>query len=432
MRTHDENELRQPARRIGRRHLLAVAAGLLLANGLPHAQVAGASDSDAGRAVAWSGTWGAAQVFALAPPTFPVLQNLTIRQTARVSLGGDVFRVRLSNETGTAEIAIGAARIALAGTGGAIQARSDRALTFGGKSSIVLRAGAPVVSDPVRLRVDDLDTLSVSIYLPGTVSPVSGHLTATSTTYISAAGSGNATAAVAFPTSTTTTSSFLLSRIDVAANADAVIVAFGDSITDGFASTVDANRRWPDVLAERLDRAHQRAGVVNAGISGNRVLHDQPNALFGPGALARFDRDVLAVPGVTHATLLEGINDIGQPGTLGGIQQVTADEIIDGYKQLIARAHEHGIKIIGGTLTPFAVTTIPDYFTPEGEVKRQAVNHFVRTSGLFDGVIDFDAAIRDPADPSRVAARFDSGDHLHPSDAGYRAMGEAVDLRLFR
>jgi lysophospholipase L1-like esterase len=183
-------------------------------------------------------------------------------------------------------------------------------------------------------------------------------------------------------------------------------------------------------LAERESRGNLRFGVVNAGLSGNRVLHDQPNAIFGPDALARFDRDVLAVPGVTHVTLMEGINDIGQANQLG-IQQVTADEIIDGYKQIVARAHERGLKIFGATLTPFAVTTIANYFSEAGEAKRQAVNRFIRTSGLFDGVIDFDRAIRDPADPIRMLPAFDSGDHLHPNDAGYRAMAQAVDLRLF-
>jgi len=376
----------------------------------------------------WSASWAAPPVFPLPPPGGA---NLTIRQTARLSLGGELVRVRLSNETGTAEVSVGAAHVAIAGPGGAIQIGSDRALTFGGKPSVVLRAGAPVLSDPVRLHVRDLEILAVSLYLPTATAPIPAHLTAISTTFVSAAGAGDTTAAVSFPTATTTTTSFLLSRIDVVApDARGVIVALGDSITDGFLSTVDANRRWPDVLAERERRGNLRFGVVNAGLSGNRVLHDQPNAVFGPDALARFDRDVLAVPGVTHVTLMEGINDIGQSGQLG-IQEVTADEIIDGYKQLVARAHERGLKIFGATLTPFAVTTIANYFTEAGEAKRQAVNHFIRTSGLFDGVIDFDVAIRDPAAPTRLLPAFDSGDHLHPSDAGYRAMAESIDLRLF-
>jgi len=420
---YDNTAVRAP----GARWLIAFAGLAALSIVGPETPTARADAPQ--RVEAWSASWGAPPVFPLAPPGGA---NLTIRQTARLSVGGELVRVRLSNETGTAEVSVGAAHVAIAGPAGAILIGSDRPLTFSGKSSIVLRAGAPALSDPVRLRVRDLETLAVSIYLPAAAAPIPGHLTAISTTFVSAAGSGNATAAVSFPTATTTTTSFLLSRIDVVApDATGVIVALGDSITDGFLSTVDANRRWPDVLAERERRGNNlRFGVVNAGLSGNRVLHDQPNAVFGPDALARFDRDVLAVPGVTHITLMEGINDIGQSNQLG-IQEVTADEIIDGYKQLVARAHERGLKIFGATLTPFAITTIANYFTEAGEVKRQAVNRFIRTSGLFDGVIDFDVAIRNPADPTRMLPAFDSGDHLHPNDAGYRAMAEAVDLRLF-
>lgn len=212
---------------------------------------------------------------------------------------------------------------------------------------------------------------------------------------------------------------------------NAAIVAVGDSITDGFASTVDANRRWPNLLAERLQarRGPNHLAVLDHGISGNRTLHD----FIGPNALARFDRDVLSAPGVKFIVLMEGINNIGIPGAFGLAQeQVSADEIIAGHRQLIARAHEKRLKIYGGTLTPFEGTIFPGYFTPEGEGKRQAINAWIRTGREFDGVIDFDKAMRDPDHPTRLLPDYDSGDHLHPNDAGYAAMAGAVDLSIFR
>jgi len=216
----------------------------------------------------------------------------------------------------------------------------------------------------------------------------------------------------------------------------AAVVAFGDSITDGAASTVDANRRWPDTLAGRLLARHGAAptGVLNAGIGGNRILHDPVSAVqFGVNALARFDRDVLAQPGVKYVILLEGINDLGHAGTSAPVSEtVSAEDIIAGMRQIIERAHEKGIKVFGGTITPFEGTVFEGYFTPEKEVKRKAVNEWIRTGGAFDGVVDFDKALRDPAHPDRMRAAYDSGDHLHPGDAGYKAMGESVDLKLFR
>jgi lysophospholipase L1-like esterase len=214
------------------------------------------------------------------------------------------------------------------------------------------------------------------------------------------------------------------------------LVAFGDSITDGARSTMDANHRWPDVLASRLlaRRGGRPIGVVDAGIGGNRILHDASgNIRFGVNALARFDRDVLAQPGVRYVIVLEGINDLGHAGTSAPVAEtVSADDIIAGLKQLIARAHEKGIKIYGGTLTPFEGTVFPGYYTPEKEAKRQAINSWIRTGKAFDGVVDFDKAVRDPNHPGRMLPAYDGGDHLHPGDAGYKAMGEAVDVAIFK
>ena len=214
------------------------------------------------------------------------------------------------------------------------------------------------------------------------------------------------------------------------------VVAFGDSITDGARSTVDANRRWPNILANRLAERHggKKIGVLDAGIGGNRILHDATaNVRFGVNALARFDRDVLAQPGIKYVIVLEGINDLGHAGTSAPASEtVSADDLIAGLKQMIERAHERGIKIFGATLTPFEGTAFPGYFTPEKEVKRKAVNEWIRTSKAFDGVVDFEKAVRDPDHPDRMKAAYDGGDHLHPGDAGYKAMGDAIDLSLFK
>lgn len=235
------------------------------------------------------------------------------------------------------------------------------------------------------------------------------------------------------PTATTRASWFFLSGLSVEAMSkrSAAIVAFGDSLSDGFASTLDANRRYPNVLAERL-QAHPRTrhiAVLNHGIGGNRTLFD----FIGSSAQARLDRDVLNAPGAQWVILLAGINNIGLPGAFGlAGQVVTADDIIAGHRQIIERVRERGLKIYGATLLPFEGAAQAGYFTPEGEAKRQAVNHWIRTSGAFDAVIDFDRVIRDPAQPSRILSAYDSGDHLHPNDAGYRAMAASIDLRLFR
>jgi lysophospholipase L1-like esterase len=378
----------------------------------------------------WAGTWGAAPVF----PVGPVINGQTVRQFVRVSVGGSRVRVRLSNETGTDPLVIGAAHLAVGAAQGAIDPATDHALTFGGRPSVTIPPGAPAVSDPVDLDVRALATLAVSVYVPRWTGPTVVHPDAVQTAYVSKLGV-DATGETTIPEATTAVTRFFLTGVEVSSPGQRprAIVTLGDSITDGNRSTLDANRRWPDRLAERLAEQGRAIGVVNEGLSGNRVLHDLPEATFGPSALARFDRDVLGTPGAAYLVVMESINDIGHPTQAGLPEQaVSAEDIITGLRQIATRAHAHGIKVFGATLTPYEGTIFPRYFTPEGEAKRQAVNEWIRTSGVYDGVIDFDAAIRDPGHPARVLSAYDSGDHLHPNDAGYKAMADSIDLDLFR
>lgn len=386
----------------------------------------------------WVGTWGASPQTSFEedilplPPSPEQFDDQTIRMVARISKGGDQVRVRFENLFGTAPLGIGAAHIALHTGDGSIDPSTDRTLTFGGSLSATVPPGAPVLSDPVDLEVEDLAEVAVSLYLPMPTVAATYHSLGRQTTYVSEVG--NYTDFEDFPTESTTLNRFFISTIDVLAKKNTrAIVTLGDSITDGFASTVDANNRWPDQLAERLlgEGRSRKLSVVNEGISGNRVLNNE----IGPNGLSRFNRDVIAQTGAAFVTLLLGINDIGFPNIdFGGVfpfadQDVSADEIIQGYRQFIDRAHARCLKIIGGTLTPFEGA---GYYTAAGEDKRQAVNEFIRYSGEFDAVIDFDLAIRDPAQPGRMLPEYDSGDNLHPNDAGYDAMAEAIDLRIFQ
>jgi lysophospholipase L1-like esterase len=376
----------------------------------------------------WIGSWGAAPAF----PVGPELSNATVRQLVRISAGGSQVRVRFSNETGTQPLVIGAATIARPGKdAGSIDPASSKPLTFGGATSITVPPGAPAISDPIDLAVSPLDTLAISLFVPRWTGPSVVHPLGVQTAWVSLAG--DSTAAATLPEATDSTMRFMLSRVEVAAQGGTV-VTLGDSITDGYGSGTDAHRRWPDILAERLSKAGGPAvGVVNSGISGNRVLHDLPEQLFGPSALSRFDRDVLSVPGVRWVVIMEGINDIGHSGSAGLPEQaVSAEQIIGGLRQLVARAHAAGLKAYCATLTPYEDTVFAHYYSAEGEAKRQAVNQWIRTGKGCDAVIDFDSVVRDPVHPSKLKAEFDVGDHLHPNAAGYEAMANSVDLGLFR
>jgi lysophospholipase L1-like esterase len=359
-------------------------------------------------------------------------ENQTLREIVHTSIGGDTVRVRLSNAYGKDSVEIGAAHIALHSRGAGIVAGSDRALTFGGQPKISIPPDAPVLSDPVKLDVPASGDLVISIFLPKATAGAGIHYAAQQTSYIA---EGDIAAATSIREPMTMTSWVFLTGVDVLAPESAsAVVAFGDSITDGARSTVDANHRWPNLLANRLlGRGSKEVGVLDAGIGGNRVLHDAAtNIQFGVNALARFNRDVIAQSGVKYVIVLEGINDLGHAGTSAPkSQEVSAEDIIQGLKQMIARSHEKGLEIFGGTLTPFEGTVFPGYFTPEKEVKRKAINEWIRTSRAFDGVVDFDQAVRDPNHPDRMLPAYDGGDHLHPSDAGYKAMADSIPLSLF-
>lgn len=384
------------------------------------------------QANSWISSWTASPQAprGVMPTSF---SNRTIRQIVHLSVGGDKVRLRLSNEFGTRPVLIGAASVAMAGASSDIVSGSLRPLTFGGSKSVIIPPGAPALSDPVELNVAPLTDLAVSLYLPAATDLGTVHQIGLQTAYVSAAG--DFTASPEFPIVDKFANRFFLAAILVEpVSPTRAIVMFGDSITDGTNSTVNANGRWPDVLARRLKETGAAVAVLNQGISGNRVLSDGA----GISALARFERDVLSQPGVSHVVIFVGINDIGWPGTAiepNGIVR-TADEIIAGYKQLIERAHLRSIKAIGSPLTQFenAFAGRPNegYFTPDKEAKRLAVNNWIRTSGAFDGIIDFEPVLADPSHPAAIAAAYDSGDHLHPNDAGYKAMGESIDLTMFR
>ena len=351
------------------------------------------------------------------------LVNVTIRQVVRVSAAGRAVRLRLSNEGGVDTIAIGAMHVGIAGPDGTVLPGTDHVVTFAGLSGTNIPAGAPLLSDPVALPVKALDRLAVSLYAPGRL-PVRN---ARALWQYVAGASGDSGAMPALPQARLANAPVILTEVEVApTQLTNVIVALGDSITEGYGSTNNAFRGWTDRLAERLAArpGKQRWAVLNAGIGGNRLL----GYGAGPNALARFDRDVLSVPGVKAVILLEGINDIGRSfSPRGPSNPVTAAALIAADKQIIERAHEHGIRVIGATLTPYKDA---GYASEQGETVRQALNSWIRSSGAFDGVIDFASSVADNADPLKIAARFNDGDKLHPNDAGYKAMADAVDLRV--
>ncbi|MEG3173761.1 SGNH/GDSL hydrolase family protein [Sphingomonas sp. ZB1N12] len=351
------------------------------------------------------------------------LVNATIRQVVRVSVAGSAVRLRLSNEGGVDMLAIGAMHVGLAGPDGSVLPGTDQIVTFAGLPGTNIPAGAPLLSDPIMLPVKALDRLAISLYAPGRL-PVRNVRALWQ--YV-AGPSGDSGAMPVLSKVRLVNAPVILTQVEVApTQPTSVVVALGDSITEGYGSTNNAFRGWTDRLAERLAArpGQQRWAVVNAGIGGNRLL----GYGAGPNALARFDRDVLSVPGVKAVILLEGINDIGRSfSPRGPSDPVTADALIAADKQIIERAHEHGIRVIGATLTPYKNA---GYASERGEAVRQALNSWIRSSGAFDGVIDFASSVADKTDPLAIDSAFNDGDKLHPNDAGYKAMADAVDLQV--
>jgi lysophospholipase L1-like esterase len=389
----------------------------------------------------WIATWATANAASDGPVSF---SNQTIREIVHTTIGGNAVRLRLSNTFGRRAIRFDAVFIGLRNPGlqedgGALVAGSNHQVMFSGRPWIAIPEGAEALSDPLSLETTPQANLTISLFTSGDTGPATVHGSAFQTNYIS--GPGNFAAEEsgrAFAESMgskTVGSWFFLSAVEVLASASVkgAVVVLGDSITDGASTRSDKNERWTDVLARRLLATHIEMAVLNAGIGGNRVLTNSP--CWGQNALARLGRDVLAQAGIEVVILFEGTNDIGQPDAVANTNpclshtQVTADEIIAGYQQIIARTHARGLKIFGATILPYQGM---GGWTASGEAKRAAVNQWIRTAGAFDGVIDFDAALRDPAAPTHLAPQYDSGDHLHPGTAGHEAMGNAVDLALLR
>lgn len=364
--------------------------------------------------------WGAEFLFpTLVPAT---LQDQTFRQTARISLGGPRLRVRLSNTYGTQPLRIGAASVA------AHAGATPQPLSFDGQPGVSIEPGQERLSDPLPLATEDRQALQVSVFVPGPTPLQTFHWEGRQTSWIAGA---DQTRARDLQGASSTTTRLLLTGIEVeAAHSARSVVVIGDSITDGATASLDQDQRWTDHLAVRL--APRGVAVVNAGISGNRLLCDG----MGESVLARLQRDGLDQPGVASVIVLIGINDISWPGTAFARAQPRPSlaELQTGYRALAELAHRRGLRILGATLTPFAGalpgTPLDDYYQPEKEALRQQLNAWLRSDSPFDAVIDLDAALRDPSDPSRMAAAYDSGDHLHPGDAGNRAMAEAVNLEV--
>jgi lysophospholipase L1-like esterase len=393
----------------------------------------------------WIATWAASPQSAAPNPKQPLLniEDQTVRERVRVSIGGTQICIRLSNEYGSSPLLIGAATIASTVDAASVRPGSIQAVTFGGSNSVTIPAGAAILNDPVAFPVISGAEISISLYFPKRVATPTLHALALKRAVVSQ--HGDHTRAEKIEAGAASGSSILLSAVLVPAQpSQRLVVAFGDSITDGDGSTVDADHNWPSDLIRRLGKTPEgsKVAVVNEGIAGNRLMNDCFMAsvgCFGVSALARFDRDALALPGVTHIVLLEGINDIGFPGAKLGdgyladpSDERTSEDLIFAYRQLISRAHAQGVKLIGATITPFEGVDVPGYYSASKEAVRQTVNKWIRSSGAFDGVIDFDAVLRDPDHPIRLLPRFASEDRLHPNDAGYKAMADAIDLALFK
>jgi lysophospholipase L1-like esterase len=431
----DNTPMNSPLERLGnlRRRLrlgaliLAAAAAVLGCGG-------GGSDHAESLQATWTASpsdFNAASAFGTPPATY--IENQTIRQVMRVSAGGSGVRVKLSNLFGPASLKIDEVHIARSAGGATIDPASDVKLKFNGQDAVTIAAGQEVWSDVASASVAANTDVTVTMYVSGKMQLGTYHQLAVEQTYVA---TGNASAAADItPIAPNATSYYWLAGIDVRnASAKGVIVTFGDSITDGFNSTVDGSKRYPNDLSLRVAADARLAGfsVANAGISGNRILHDS----FGPNGEGRFDRDALQTTGVTHVIVLLGINDIGFSNIIP-TEAVTADQITAGLQNLVDQAKAKKVKIYLATLTPFDHAIGPDgnpspYYDDASEAKRQQVNAWIRANtAKADGIIDFDAALRDPSAPSKILSAYDSGDHLHPNDAGYQVMANAIDLSLF-
>ena len=388
----------------------------------------------------WVATWSSAPIMP-GPVTIDSIfgndhsrsfENQTIRHIAHTSVGGRRVRVRLSNAFGVMPLRVGAVNVALSRGGASINLATNRRLTFGGQVSIVIPAGAVAVSDSVELTVSAATNLAVSLYLPTETEPATYHETTMQESYVT--GTGNFVNAADLPGATATRSTFYLTVVEVLPSESVgTLVALGDSITQGAGSTVNANQTWPELLSLRLNHSRPRLSVINQGVGCNRLLFD----FCGPGGAARFDRDVLAVTGATHVIVAFGINDLMIPSILPqfgfpefAAETVSAADIIAGLQQIIQRARAQELQIFGATITPNGSSPVPGAHTPETEAKRLAVNRWIRTSGAFDGVVDFDAAVRDPANPARLLPVYDA-DGVHLTDAGYDALANAINLSMF-
>lgn len=381
----------------------------------------------------WVGTWSTPQQVPEPNNALPAhsLDNATLRQLVRTSIGGSAFRIRVSNVFGTAPLRIDSVHVAraIATNSSRVDPASDRAVTFSGQSDIIVPAGAEYLSDPIAMRLAPLTTLAVSMHFPEQPAAQTGHPGSRATSYLMP---GDHVADAELTGATKVEHWYFLTEVDAAeAPQSSAVAVVGDSITDGHGVPTDSNQRWTDVLAQRLVAAHRDVGVLNLGIGGNRILLDG----LGPNAIARFDRDVIDRPGVKYLIVLEGVNDLG---TSTHDHPISAEEhralvqhIVAGYAQMIARAHDHGIKAIGATIMPYAGS---GYYHPDSanEADRQAINAWIRMPGHFDAVINFDKLMRDPKRPAYLRSDYDLGDGLHPSVKGYQAMGDAVPLSLFR
>jgi lysophospholipase L1-like esterase len=375
----------------------------------------------------WVGSWSAA------PMGLPNADKLytsdtTFRSTVHLSLGGPVIRLIFTNEAGILPLTLGAISVAKTESASSGRIKTDTSLPvlFNGKPDITIPPRAVAMSDPIEMPVAPLSDITVTYFVPGQTIPfLTQHTAAMATNY---SAPGNQLTAPSLKQSEPLPHWRFLRGVDVAAPDDAgAIVTLGDSITNGAQSTPNDNARWPDVLARRLqaDKSLSHLAVLNEGIGGNRILHND----VGPSALVRFDRDVFSQRGVRYLIILEGVNDIGYGKARNPNERVTADDLIAGLLQMIERAHAHGIKVIGATITPYEGAR---YSSPEGEQTRESVNKFIRTSGRFDGVVDFEKVLADPNHPNAINPKFNHTDGLHPNDDGYEAMGKAIDLALFR